>query len=251
MSALVQSTLCGSIGASWTIAGPNIDVTATGNFGSTTTSGNLLVLHAAYQQGRLTGTGLPPTTIATPTTAGVTWAAILNGGWSAGTARNNEFIWIAGNAPSVSSGTTTTIHFTISAAVGTSSGGGFAEFSLYEFSGIVHSSSTGVGGPLIDKDAGLPNQTGGAPATANLATTVPDLVIASFTGNSANDTAGAGYTLGQTFTVATTTQFQYKTGVAAGSVATGFTGAQGNWGAISIAFKELAATGRNRAYFFG
>lgn len=255
MSALVQSILGGNASASWTAAA-NVNIPVTGSFGSTTTSGNLLLLFAFYQQGRLTGSGLPPTAFNTPVTSGITWSSILNSSvtqsdGSGAVTKHLGTLFICGNAASISAGTVTTVTLGISSNGGTSTGGAIAEFSMYEFSGIAHSSSTAVGGALIDKDAALQNQAGGNPGTANLVTTVSDLVIGAFVGNSANAAAGAGYTLGQTGVAATTAQFQYQTGVAPASVSTAFSGAQANWAALSAAFKELPASSRNRAYFFG
>lgn len=242
---LVQSRLGGSGSQGSTPAPWTLTSSAVG-FSSTTTAGNLLVC-ACYGRTSSATTGVGNGNL-TPTTSGITWtSAGIQNAWSVtpGTTGGSYNIYYSANAPSITSATTT-------AVAHSTAGSGFSasmsvEFALYEFSGIATTSPVNV--------TRAPGQSTGTPGAGTLTTTLTDLVIVAFSGNSANATAGSGYTLGVNMTVSTTGQLQYALDVPAGGQATAFTpGAQTNFAAGAVGFKIApapASTPRTYGFFFG
>lgn len=237
---LVQSALGTNQSGSFTTSGGVLFLNCTATFPSNTTVGSLLVLIAYHNQHRTSGSGFAPASFVI--SGGVTWNSLLSAGFDGTADRQNSTLFFRGNSPSVSSGTTITAQLQTSGGAGAANGTEVAEFAIYEFSGLVASNSTVVGGALIDTNSTRSSQTGGSPSTVNLTTTVSDLVLAFFKGNSSNDTAGTGYALGQNMVAATAGQMQYNGNVSSGSISTAFVGAQTNWGCAAVAFKLAAAT---------
>jgi hypothetical protein len=222
---------------------------ATGNFGTTTQSGSLLVLVGnCTESAALSSNMSGGSTLHLPTTSGITWVNAgvgLGFATGAGTFKFNSALWYVANAPSVSSATTVNFSATGSAN-GTGSVTEKLEFYLLEFSGVSatidtkHNNSGNAG--VID------------PGT--LTTTASDLILAFFASDGNNLTAGSGYSLGATFSVATTCQLQYQVNSSIGSVPTAFTGSgtQTIWGSGAIAFKASApsSSGNNSyGFYFG
>lgn len=233
---LVQS----KAGGSASVTGP-ATVTATTNsvgFSTPTTPGSLLVcIGYSTCSSPTVSPGAPAFNL--PSTPGFTWTPISGGPWGQGlpSTGGRVGLWYIPNAASMSSATSLTasivgIGFTVTVNV---------EFELYEFSGVAASSPIDVTGFSSNQAGGSPQ----APVGGSITTSATDLVIVAFSGNSANISAGAGYTLGINATVATTGQTQYQLNVPAGAVSTAFTGTQTNWGAIVASFSaSTAATGQ-------
>ncbi len=227
--ALVQSALGGN--NSGTITGPGSFVSCTGNFGSNTTSGSLLVGVIYVSCPSTTGTfGNLAFTVTTP---GVTWnATSFQGLWST-SAFGLAQIFFVQNAPSVSSGTASTFKVTqVSGAAGSTPT--VVECVLFEFSGVATSGSP------IDASNAKTTQSGGTPATNNLTTSKSDLILSAFNGNSGFLSAGAGYTLGPNPVVVQFGQIQYQLNSSVGSNSTAFSGGtETTWGCAAVAFKPL------------
>lgn len=239
---LVQSRLGGS-GSQGSTAAPWTLTSSAVGFSSTTTAGNFLIC-ACY--GRISsatvGTGNGNLV---PTTTGITWTSATLNAWSTtpGTTGGSLNIYYAANAPSITSATTTTVAHSIA-------GSGFSaamsvEFALYEFSGVATTSP-------VDATRAT-SQSTGTPGVGNITTSNTDLLVVGFSGNSANATAGSGFTLGVNMTVSTTGQLQYKFSVPPGTNATAFTpGSQTNFAALAVGFKSAPpATGTTYGFFFG
>jgi len=242
---LAQSSLGTHTSFGYTNTGANSPITCT--CGSTTTAGSLLVIIVYWHTTGATppatgGAGFPSGG------SGLTWRQTISGGYLSGGNRASTEIFYAGNAPQQASGTV----FTLSGFAGNGFGVGTAlyECVLYEFTGIIASTSTGV---LENASAILSTQSASTPHTANLTTTKTDLIIASFIGTGSAITAGSGYTLGIDSTnISGIGQLQYALNVSPGSIATSFTGTQALWGGFSIAFVPIATTGgASYGFFFG
>jgi hypothetical protein len=247
-ASLVQSKLGGNASGAFT-AGGSQSVSATSNFASNTTAGNLLVLVATNRQTRTSGSGFNPASI-TVTTSGVTWVNALTAGpGDVGTVRSGSTLYYKSNAPSVSSGSTITVQYATS-GLGSANGTLEIEFAIYEFSGVSTSTSTGVPGALIDQEVTSNSHVGGSP-TVSMTTTNNDLIITFFKGNSSNAVQPAGYTLGQNMSVVTVGQMAWNGLVASGAQTITWSGAQSNWGNSAIAFRFLPATGFTSADLFG
>jgi hypothetical protein len=244
---LIQSVLCGSGTGSFT-AGGGGSASATGSFSSNTTAGNLLVLIAYYNQAVTSGSGFAPANFSV---TGVSWGTVqASGGYDAAPHRSSSGIFFVGNAASVLSSAVTTA--TITANPSSANGTLAIEFAMFEFSGIAASASQVTGGALVDTKNTKGSQTSSVPDQGTITTSKTDLIITWFIGNSGNDSAGAGYTLGPNMLVATTGQMQYQLNVPAGSAATAFSGSQSNWGGGAMSFKAPASTpGRSYGFFFG
>jgi hypothetical protein len=219
-------------GGSATGSGPtpiNVTTSAAG-FPIATTAGSLLVLIAWTTYSQNTNTSSSPA-FSLPVTPGFTWTPGPSAPWSQPTSpmpAGRVAIYYIVNAASMAPGATTTIK-------ATDSNSGFTvsffnvEFSLYEFGQVPTSSAV---------DASATHFSGtGTPGTTNLTTTQNDLIISAFSGQGSNLAAGSGFTLGPNATLATVGQSEYNLGIAAGSVATGFSGTSTLWGAAAIAFK--------------
>ncbi len=227
--ALVQSALGGN--NSGTITGPGSFVSCTGNFGSNTTSGSLLVGVIYVSCPSTTGTfGNLAFSVTTP---GVTWnATVFQGLWST-SAFGLAQIFFVQNAPAVSSGTASTFKVTqVSGAAGSTPT--VVECVLFEFSGVATSGSP------IDASNAKTTQSGGTPNTNNLTTSKSDLILSAFNGNSGFLSAGAGYTLGPNPAVVQFGQIQYQLNSSVGSNSTAFSGGtETTWGCAAVAFKPL------------
>lgn len=140
------------------------------------------------------------------------------------------------NAPSILATTTFTV---TGEMVGFGTPGGTltvnVEFGMCEFSGV----STSATYDAYTRDFSNASTTVN-PGT--LTTTATDLVLAIFSGQGSNLTAGSGYTsLGNSASVASVGQAQYQLNVASGSVPTVFTGSENYWAGLALAFKPAAS----------
>lgn len=221
-----------------------------------TSTGSLLILIGYYSAVATSG---PIETIAYsfPTGgSGITWRQTVAGGFLAGTTnRGGATFFYSGNAPAQGGGTTFSLNLSAGGGAPGNTGNFVGECVLYEFTGVALSNSASVGGLLLDADAQLQSQTTGTPHTANLATTVTDLIAVASSATGAALSAGSGFTLGQTASNLTGVvgQFQYILNQPSGSIATSYlSGTPANWGCCSMAFKPAAATGNSSyGFFFG
>lgn len=252
---LVQSALGSSVSASGT--SPYTVGTATVTVPSTTVAGNLLILHVASNQHYVTATSQqnPTTTVTAPGISSGSWRQATGGSYGGQVGKHDGGffnILYFNNAPSISSGSTISIQFDVlsSGLVYTTA----CQFSFYEFSGI----SIATPSTIRDVTRSLNDQTSGIPGNGSMTTTVTDLVMCGFAGDSGTCTVGSGYTLSGismslTTSTTTTSQLQYKLDVPAGPQATSFSGtSQANYSPGAVGLKGLVITATSSyGFFFG
>jgi hypothetical protein len=238
---LVQSAVGGT--ASGTVLANGSITTSAGGFSSSTTAGDLLMM-VIYTKATGDGSG---TSDDEPVISGgysggsSAWAGCgpfcanptFNGSANPNIAYGAFIYWIT-NAPAMSpTQTTTTVVNNDSASASQTIE---VEFDLYEFSGITNP-------PVYDlTDNGVENDnssgpTGTTPTVTFGATANKDLIVVLQQNDSANLSAGSGYTLGINSTVVPFGQFEYNLSAAPGQTAAAFTGTATDWSLSAFAFK--------------
>lgn len=201
-------------------AGTTPTTTSAAGYSANTTAGSLLVC-VVYAS----ATSSVPT-INIPSTSGFTWTLASSEGGSS--AETRVAIYYITNASSMATSVTTTVTATATTGVVD------VEFDLYEFSGVVTASP-------VDTSQ-VAQGTAATPSTANLSTSLTDLIIVAACGAASGaGAAGAGYTLGITASHqigGNVGQLQYILNKPSGSIATaGFGTGWTGWGMVAIAFK--------------
>ena len=249
---LAQSVLGTHATGTYNNLGGTVTITA----GPVTTSAGSFLVMVGYTSAQATVNAVETVSPNAPTGgAGLTWRGAYTGSFLSGTTnRGGAAIFWVGNAPAQ---TSVTFSMLVGAGGGTSgSTGSFVgECAFYEFTGVAASNNQTLGGPILDAQGQLLSQTSGTPHTANLTTSLTDLIIVASAATGSALSAGSGYTLGLSTTALSGVigQLQYALNVAAGSIATSYlSGTPANWGAVSLALKPPPATGNNSyGFFFG
>lgn len=245
---LVQHFLGGNVSNTGTT--PFTVGTASTNLPQATVSGNLLVIITAiFSHCHSAGHGSGPTASISISGFAPSWSTATGGLYNDATTTNQGAvnIFYVANAPAIPISTTINVTFS-------HGGSGFTyddigEFAFYEFSGVKTTSP-------VDTTR-QSNSATGVPATPNLPTSQPDLILVAYSGNSSNSPAGPLYTLGTTFVAATNAEVQYQIATGSGSVNTSFgSGSQTNYGAGAAAFLPApnpppTGTSVNYGYIFG
>jgi hypothetical protein len=209
---LAQSRLGGS-GSGTTSATTN----AVG-FASPTTNGSLLICVVISDADTIAPT------ISTPITSGFSWTLLTSVPRNSGTGVIGRLaIYYIQSAGVMSVATQVTA---------TAAGASITEvqFSLYEFTGILSSGA-------LDTSASNTGAASTIPSTANLTTTVKDLIFVAEQ-SVGSPSAGASYTLGVAMNgISMTGVSQFILNQTSGSIATAFGSTTGAWGCIAAAFK--------------
>jgi hypothetical protein len=193
-------------------SGANTATSSAVGYNSVTAAGSLLICVA------MADADINAPIINLPITSGFSW---VSAGFAFDANHEKVQVFYIANAGAMATSTKTTVtaHQLGAAYVD-------IDFSLYEFSGVVTSSP-------IDVGATTNNGSSSAPSTANLSTTVTDLIFVSEVGGAAAH--GTGYTDG--VSIGGVAKSQYILNQTAGSIATAFGASESLWGCIAIAFK--------------
>lgn len=148
------------------------------------------------------------------------------------------------NCPAASAGDTLTVQFVFAGTGNTHTI--TCEFAAYVFTGV----QTNVNPSNIVDVSRSPAASSGTPTTSNLPTTVTDLILVGFMGDTGNISQGAAYTLGINMTTATFSQFQYILNQASGSISTAFSGTQTNYVAGATSLKASTAVAFQSSWGF-
>jgi hypothetical protein len=235
---LIQS----AVSTTATHTGSGGTLTATANFGSNTTSGNLLVLCNFTQC-----TGDTPTFGAISITgSGLTWNT--RGAWT--NSHTTSVIWkgsgvfsFVNSAASISSGTTISVSSTIGA--GTLTHTDNLQFVLFEFSGNTSSATYLDGGGTNIGTSSIPD----AGATGNTASN--ELVVTGFVGNTGSSGVPSGFSAGPSVSGISFGGVAYLLNAGLNPSVTWSSGSQGKWAAGAHTIFGATATSRTYVSTFG